>query len=220
MSTATTVRLLGLRTGRVQTFGPAGQPSAIGKMLVSGPLWLDKLGLQTDEQADQKNHGGLDKALHHYPNEHYANWAVELPDQSHLFHAGGFGENLSTRGLNEENICLGDTFQLGGALIQVSQGRTPCWKLNHRFGVPDMVRRVQNSGRTGWYYRVLTAGTVLPDDTLKLIERPCPAWTIARLFQTLNEKKPDRDALATLAKIDELAPGWREKALQRLSLAA
>lgn len=216
MSTASTFRLLGLRIGRVQTFGPAGQPSAISKMLVSGPLLLGKLGLQGDEQADQKHHGGLDKALHHYPFEHYASWAAALPDQAHLFHPGGFGENLCTQGLLEENVCLGDIFQLGGALIQVSQGRSPCWKLNHRFGVSDMAHRVTVSCRTGWYYRVLSSGSVGPHEPLTLLQRPYPDWPLARLFKQLHHSHPDRLALAELANLAVLSPSWRGKAMSRL----
>lgn len=216
MTTATDFRLLGLRIGRVQTFGPAGQPSAISKMPVSGPLLLDKLGLQGDEQADRKHHGGVDKALHHYPFEHYATWSAALPDQAHLFHPGGFGENLCTQGLHEENVCLGDIFRLGSGLIQVSQGRSPCWKLNHRFGISDMVHRVTVSGRSGWYYRVLAAGSVLPDEPLTLLQRPYPAWPLARLFKQLHHSNPDRHALAELAELAVLSPNWREKAANRL----
>lgn len=216
MSLATDYRQLGPRIGRVQTFGPAGQPSAIGKMPVSGPLLLGKLGLQGDEQADRKHHGGIDKALHLYPFEHYAFWAAALPDQAHLFHPGGFGENLCTQGLHEENVCLGDIFRLGSGLIQVSQGRSPCWKLNHRFGIGDMVHRVTVSGRGGWYCRVLTEGSVMPDDPLTLLQRPYPVWPLARLFRQLHHSNPDRQALAELAELAVLSPNWREKAANRL----
>jgi MOSC domain-containing protein YiiM len=209
-------RLLGLRIGRVQTFGPAGQMSGIAKTLVSGPIELGKQGLVGDEQADKLHHGGIDKALHHYPFEHYAAWAAALPEQAHLFHAGGFGENLSTQGLHEDNVCLGDIFLLGSALIQVSQGRTPCWKLNHRFGRSDMVHRVQISLRTGWYYRVLTAGSVMPDDPLTLMQRPYPDWPLTRLFRQLHHANPVPAALAEIAGLEVLSPSWREKALNRL----
>ncbi|MDP2788035.1 MAG: MOSC domain-containing protein [Pseudomonadota bacterium] len=209
--------LLSLRIGQVQAFGPAGQPSAIGKLAVSGRIAASKLGLAGDEQADSIHHGGIDKALHHYPFEHYAAWARELPAQAALFEAGGFGENLSTRGLDEGSVCLGDVFQIDSAIIQVSQGRKPCWKLNQRFGVADMARRVQDSGRTGWYYRVLVEGNIAPDAELTLIERPQPEWTLARLIKVIYHDQPDRQALAALAKLDILAPSWREMAKKRLA---
>ena len=217
MSAAISTRLLSLRVGRVQPFGPIGQPSAIGKQPVSGRIEVRKLGLAGDEQADSRHHGGIDKALHHYPYEHYAAWARELPAQAALFEAGGFGENLSTLGLVENTVCLGDVFQIGSAMVQVSQGRKPCWKLNHRFGIADMARRVQDSGRTGWYYRVLAEGNIAPDDELSLIERPHPDWTLARLIKVLYHDKPDRKALAALAELTILAPSWREMAEKRLT---
>jgi MOSC domain-containing protein YiiM len=210
-------RLLSLRIGKIQTFGPAGQPSAIVKLAVSGRVALRKFGLEGDEQADAQHHGGIDKALHHYPFEHYAAWTAELPEQAGLFQAGGFGENLSTLGMNENSVCLGDIFHIGNARIQVSQGRKPCWKLNHRFGIPDMARRVQDSGRTGWYYRVMDEGGIAPDDELTLIERPHPNWPLARLISVIYHDKSDRKALSELAKLEFLAPSWREMAEKRHS---
>lgn len=210
-------RLLALHVGKIQPFGPTGQPSAIGKKAVSGRIDVSSLGLAGDEQADTLHHGGIDKALHHYPCEHYAAWTSELPKQADLFTAGGFGENLSTRGLDEHNVCLGDVFRLGSALIQVSQGRKPCWKLNHRFGVSDMARRVQDSGRTGWYYRVLAAGNIAPDDEFMLIERPHSDWTLARLIRVIYHDKAEHKALAALAELSVLAPSWREMAAKRLA---
>jgi len=209
--------LLSLRIGRVQAFGPAGQPSAIGKQAVNDRVVVSKLGLAGDEQADRLHHGGIDKALHHYPCEHYAAWARELPVQADLFTAGGFGENLSTLGLDESNVCLGDVFQIGNAMLQVSQGRKPCWKLNQRFGVTDMARRVQDSGRTGWYYRVLAEGEIAPNDELTLIERPQPDWPLARLIKVIYHDQPDREALAALAELAVLAPSWREMVNKRLA---
>jgi MOSC domain-containing protein YiiM len=210
-------RLLSLRIGKIQAFGPADQPSAIVKQAVSGRVELSKLGLEGDKQADAQHHGGIDKALHHYPFEHYAAWTAELPKEAGLFQAGGFGENLSTLGMDENSVCLGDIFHIGSARIQVSQGRKPCWKLNHRFGIPDMARRVQDSGRTGWYYRVLDEGGIAPDDELTLIERPHPNWPLARLISVIYHDKPDRKALAELAMLEFLAPSWREMAEKRLS---
>jgi MOSC domain-containing protein YiiM len=217
MHAVISAKLLSLRIGRVQVFGPKGQPSAIDKQAVRSQVEVSTLGLVGDEQADTLHHGGIDKALHHYPFEHYKAWNYELPTRADLFKAGGFGENLCTLGVVEDSVCLGDVFQFGTAIVQVSQGRTPCWKLNHRFGIADMVRRVQDSGRTGWYYRVLAEGSIAPEDELSLIERPYPDWTLARLINVLHHDKPDRTALATLAELTVLASSWREKAEKRLT---
>lgn len=217
ISIADSFRLLSLRVGGIQDFGPDGQPSAIAKLPVDRALSVDASGLAQDQHADRVHHGGIDKALHHYPAEHYAVWAAELPQRAASFVIGGFGENISTLGLTEDNVCLGDIFQVGSVTLQVSQGRNPCWKLNHRFGVPDMVRRVQDSGRTGWYYRVLAAGCMAPEDALTLVERPLPEWSLARLFRVLHAARPDRHALEELAESSVLGASWREKACKRLS---
>ncbi|ACM00091.1 Pyridoxal kinase [Cereibacter sphaeroides KD131] len=168
------MRPLTLLTGRAAPLPGSDVLSGIGKTPVAGPLTLGREGFEGDEQADRRVHGGPEKAVHHYPSDHYESWRAELGDLPAILAPGGFGENLSTAGLTEAEVAVGDTFRLGGALIQVSQGRQPCWKLNHRFGVPDMARRVQLTGRTGWYYRVLEPGTVAPGDRLELIDRRAP----------------------------------------------
>jgi MOSC domain-containing protein YiiM len=214
------IGLLSPRVGGIALLGPGVSPgvisSAIEKRPVAGPIALTRLGLAGDAQADRRHHGGPDKALHHYPAQHYAAWRRELPGQADLFEPGGFGENLSTTGLSEENVCLGDIFRLGSATIQVSQGRQPCWKLNLRFALPDMARRVQEKGRTGWYYRVLEEGEVGPGDRLLQVARPHPDWPLARLLRLLHHDTLDRAGLAAIAELAVLAPGWRDIAAKRL----
>ena len=143
--------------GKVKDYD-GSRPSAIGKVQVDGELTLGDLGLEGDEQAEKKIHGGPDRALCHYPREHYAHWVLELPQQADLFCAPAFGENLSTEGLTEKNVYIGDIFRWGEALIQVTQPRSPCFKLNYHFAVSDMAQLMQNSGKTGWLYRVVAGG--------------------------------------------------------------
>lgn len=216
MTVSLATPLLSLHVGRIQALGPEGRPSAIDKEAVAGPLKVTRLGLEGDTQGAPEHHGGPDKALHHYPRDHYARWAAELAQAAALFLPGGFGENISTLGLTEDTVCLGDIFSLGSAVVQVSQGRSPCWKLNARFGIDDMARRVQDSGRTGWYYRVLEEGEAVAGGALALRHRPCPCWPLSRLWRVLNQTPIDREALAELAALEVLAPGWREKAHKRL----
>ena len=142
-----------------EPFGPRGQPSAIAKQPVASQ-YLDYTGFDSDQQGDPVHHGGPQKAVHHYAFEHYAAWQRELKaiDGVRNLAIGGFGENLSTLGLTEANVAIGDIFTLGDAVIQVSQPRQPCWKLGVRFNLAGMARKVQASGRTGWYYRVLQPG--------------------------------------------------------------
>ena len=156
--------------GKVRDYD-GSRPSAIGKIQVDGELTLGDLGLEGDEQAEKKIHGGPDRALCHYPREHYAHWARELPQQADLFCAPAFGENLSTEGLTEKNVYIGDIFRWGGALIQVTQPRSPCFKLNYHFAVSDMAQLMQNSGKTGWLYRVVAGGRVSSDAPLTLVSR-------------------------------------------------
>ncbi|RHZ93547.1 MOSC domain-containing protein [Cereibacter sphaeroides] len=208
--------LLTLLTGRAAPLSGSDVLSGIGKTPVAGPLTLGPEGFEGDEQADRRVHGGAEKAVHHYPADHYESWRAELGDLPTLLAPGGFGENLSTVRLTETEVAVGDTFRLGGALIQVSQGRQPCWKLNHRFGVPDMARRVQLTGRTGWYYRVLEPGTVAPGDRLQLIDRRAPDWTLRRLWQALYVDRMNLAELEGMAALDVLAEGWRNYAVRRL----
>lgn len=190
--------------------------SGIAKTPVTQALALSAEGVEGDQHGDRRVHGGPEKAVHHYPNEHYAAWAAELGDLPVLAAPGGFGENISTSGLTEEQVAVGDIFRLGTALVQVSQGRQPCWKLSRRFGVSDMARRVQDSGRTGWYYRVLQPGRVVPDDRIELIDRPAPDWTLRRVWHALYVDRLNQSELQGIADLDLLADGWRRYAVRRL----
>lgn len=205
-----------LLTGRAAPLPGSDTLSGIIKTPVERPLALGPEGFERDEQADRRVHGGVEKAVHHYPFEHYPVWRAELGDLPPLTTPGGFGENISAAGLTETGVAVGDTFRLGGALVQVSQGRQPCWKLNLRFGVPDMARRVQKSGRTGWYYRVLQPGTVAPGDRLELIDRVAPIWTLHRLWHALYVDRMNLDELEGIAGLEVLAEGWRKYARRRL----
>lgn len=147
------------------------RPSAIGKRLVDGELKLNELGLEGDQQAEKVIHGGPDRALCHYPREHYLHWAREFPEQAEQFNAPAFGENLSTCGLTEKNVYIGDIFRWGDALIQVTQPRSPCFKLNYHFGISDMAALLQQSGYCGWLYRVVMAGNVSTESPLELVSR-------------------------------------------------
>lgn len=205
-----------LLTGRAAPLPGSDALSGIVKLPVGRPLALGPEGLEGDEQADRRVHGGVEKAVHHYPFEHYAAWQAELGALPALAAPGGFGENISTSGLTEATVAVGDIFRLGSALLQVSQGRQPCWKLNRRFEVPDMARRVQQSGRTGWYYRVLQPGTVAPGDRLELLDRPAPDWTLHRLWHALYVDRLNKGELQGIAALGVLAEGWRKYAVRRL----
>jgi MOSC domain-containing protein YiiM len=210
------VRVDTLLTGALAPLGPREIPSGIIKTPVDGPTFLGSEGLVTDRQGDLKNHGGTDKAVHHYSIDHYATWSREIGTRDVLTRAGAFGENFSSAGLNERDIAIGDVFGVGSAIVEVSQGRLPCWKLNQRFDVPDMALRVQASGRTGWYYRVLQPGKIAPGDGLVPLDRVTPQWTIARLHRLFYIDPFSPEQLAEAAALTHLAEGWRKCARRRL----
>lgn len=210
------VPLLSLRIGAVAPLGPRAAPSGIAKSAVAVPLALSPTGFAGDRQGDPVRHGGPEKAVHHYPFEHYAGWVRDLGGHPLLDGPGAFGENLSTSGLAEDTVAVGDVFRLGAALIEVSQGRQPCWKLNERFGRTDMARLVQSTGRTGWYYRVLEPGIVAPQDSLVLEERRAPEWTLARIWRAFYVDTLNRAELSGIAALERLAEGWRDHARRRL----
>lgn len=208
--------LLSLHIGKVAPLGARGVPSGIVKSPVGHALALTGTGFTGDMQGDTVRHGGPEKAVHHYPFEHYADWMSDLGPHPLLAGPGAFGENLSTAGLTESMVAIGDVFELGTAVLEVSQGRQPCWKLNERFARTEMARLVQSTGRTGWYYRVLTPGTVSPADRLILRERRAPEWTLTRIWRAFYIDPLNRTELVGIAKLERLAESWRSHAARRL----
>ena len=208
-----------LLTGKAQPYTRPGSHSGIAKQPRTDKVWISPIGLEGDEQGDLRVHGGPDKAVHHYAFEHYALWRDELGALPLLEAPGAFGENISTRGLTEAEVCLGDRFTLGSALLEVSQGRQPCWKLNDRFGVADMARRVQSTGRSGWYYRVLRPGLAQAGDVLTLVERPHADWPLQRLADLLYQRVLS-PALLEPALALPLVPSHRKLIERRMALGA
>lgn len=206
-----------VRVGQIRPLGPKGVPSGIQKEPVAGPIMAHTTGLEGDEQGDRRHHGGPDKALHAYAAAHYSLWAADLPDCTPLLRLGAFGENLVVEGAVEADICLGDRWRIGGTLLEVSQARQPCWRLNLRFGRPDMARLVQASGRTGWYFRVIEAGAIEPRQTARLVARPHPEWSLDRVACLLYRDPLNRAALEAFAALPELPETWRNLAQARLS---
>lgn len=208
-------RLDYLLTGGLSPLGPNAVPSGIGKQPVAS-AFLGETGFAGDQQGDRKRHGGAEKAVHQYPLDHYPAWRSELGDCGLLESPGAFGENLAVADIDERSVCVGDIWSLGEAVVQVSQGRQPCWRLNERFGIRDMARRVQASGRTGWYYRVLKPGRVDAGCRMRLIERPHPAWPLSRLIRTFYVHRRDPAALQAIAGLEALSESWRRIARRRL----
>ncbi|MFS1934194.1 MOSC domain-containing protein [Vibrio splendidus] len=184
-----------------------GAKSAIDKQVLSERQYATELGFANDEQGDPRFHGGIQKALHIYPSEHYPVWQEELGDKIIFQSAGAFGENLSSSGITEHSICLKDKIRIGSTLLEVSQGRMPCWKLNVRFDQNDMARRLQDTLRTGWYFRVLEEGDIGAGDEIILCERPYPEWPLTRIMGAVFTGCLDKQDLKELAELP-LVESW------------
>lgn len=157
-------------TGAIRETARCGR-SAIEKRQTDGIIALGSTGLAGDEQAEKAFHGGPDRALCHYPREHYDYWKMMYPEIEERFVAPFFGENISTAGMTEETVFIGDIYQWGSAFIQVTQPRSPCYKLNPLTDVADFAQVMQDTGRTGWLYRVIGKGDVSSQKPLSLLTR-------------------------------------------------
>ncbi|MDG3007926.1 MOSC domain-containing protein [Paludisphaera mucosa] len=218
-----TAVLSSIQVGRPRDLGAEGAADPMDRPWVSGfwkepavgPVALRSTNLDGDGQADLENHGGVDKAVCCYPAAHYPDWRRELglPDMAF----GAFGENFTIAGLAEGDVCIGDVFRVGEAVVQVSQPRQPCWKLARRWKIKTLTLLVQDSGRTGWYFRVVTEGLVAAGSPLVLVERPHPDWSIARANTIMHHDKADRAGAADLAALPALSASWKATLGNRLA---
>ena len=209
-----------LLIGQPKPFHADGTMSAMARMPVDRPVFLGKHGFAGDQVADPTVHGGADKAVHFYPAEHYPKWIAHFAAENFVLplldQAGAFGENISACGLLEDNLRIGDQFRLGRAVVEVAQGRQPCWKLDHHFGVHGLSGAVINSGRCGGYFRVIEEGEVAPGDRIEQLHAAGHDWTIARTFHLLigggHRAAGAKSALQALTTLETLADSWRSRA--------
>jgi MOSC domain-containing protein YiiM len=188
--------------------------SAIHKQPVTARIYLSRLNFDGDSQADLKFHGGPDKAVCAYSHDHYSYWEQELKQPLGI---PAFGENLTIQGLTEQDVCIGDEFQLGEALLQVSQPRQPCHKLAKKLGVADMAVRVQETGYTGFYFRVLREGWVEPGSPLRLIRSHPGEVTVSYANRIKYIDRNDEEGIRKLLAVEELSGSWRESLSKRIT---
>lgn len=188
--------------------------SGMFKNEATGEVWLSETGLVGDEVADKKNHGGPEKAIFCYPIKHYTFWQEKYERKDITM--GGMGENFAVLEMDEFSVCIGDTYEVGDAVIQVSQPRQPCWKPARRFDILDLALQIQNTGRTGWYFRVLKEGYVKADSPIHLIERPYPQWSIQAANEVMHFHKDDLLMADELASCELLAESWVRRLKKRL----
>lgn len=197
-----------------------GFPSAIFKSEVFGELWLGPEGLEGDEQASPKIHGGAERALLQYPSIHYDWWKIRYPAKRDLFKPALFGENLSDNRWHEKNICIGDIFRWGDAVIQVSQPRSPCYKLSRRTGCDTLALAMQQNARCGWLYRVLQPGTVGAGMPFRFAER-ISSVTVHEVMSVMFGNETGSPSMRSgdwqrLAETEGLSARWRKTLFRRI----
>ncbi len=204
--------LISLNVGQPRALRRAGRTtlSSIVKSPISDALRLNATGLEGDAQADQKQHGGPDRAVCVYPLEHYPFWVKRL---SRPLEPAAFGENFSVWGLTEQNACIGDVYRIGaessGAVVQISEPRGLCEKLGLRHRAPKLQGWVKETGFTGFYCRVLEPGEVAPGETIHLLERSREAVTVAEANRAMHDEHPDEGTLERVIASHALSSGWR-----------
>jgi len=192
--------------------------TGIFKQPVSGPVQLRTLNLDGDRQADLSAHGGPYKAVYGYPSEHYPFWRQELPGVDLPW--GMFGENFTTSGLAEDELHVGDRFQIGAAIVMVRQPRTPCYKLAAKFQRDDILQRFLLSGRSGFYFSVEQEGSVAVEDTIQLLTRNQGGITISELNRLFVREKYNQDLIRKAVGTEALPENWREYLSERLDQPA
>ena len=210
------MKLISLNTGRPRDVEVHGRTvrTSIWKSPRAGRLHVSTLNIAGDEQSDLASHGGTYKAVYCYPSEHYEYWRRELPEADLPW--GVFGENLTTEGLLETDVRIGDRLEIGSAEFLVTQPRQPCFKLGIRFGRDDMVTRFVASGRSGFYVRVVREGDVASGDGIRLAERAAGSITVNEIFTLHFDDNGPHDRLRHAAGAPGLSPSWKESFLKRL----
>jgi MOSC domain-containing protein YiiM len=197
--------LLDVRTGHARRIG--GHVTAYGKESRAGPVMAHALGLEGDEVANTRVHGGPEKAVYAYPASRYPLWRQEHPAHADRLVPGAFGENLLIDGLDEGSAHVGDRWRVGTVLLEICQPRQPCATLARWFDDPGMVKAMVENGRSGWYCRVVEPGVLVAGDVLALEHRPEGAWPIAEVLRASYAPRDAQDLLA-LSQAPGLATSW------------
>lgn len=209
-------RVVSLQAGpvREEQFGSKRMTTAIRKATVAGIRRIGTLGVEGDQQADLRCHGGPSRALCCYVREHQETWSRTwgrevLP--------GEFGENLTIRGLDESTVHIGDRFRFGTALIEIASARGPCATLAARLAVPDVVRLIRANGWTGWYCRVVEEGQGGAGAPLEEVYRHPAAISVAEAYRIKLNKEGPADEVRRLLGVEALCPEWRRGLEARLA---
>jgi len=206
-----------LFAGGIGILGEEGHRSGIFKSRIEAEARVLAHGIVGDEHADRRVHGGPEKAVHHFAAENYVRLTAAFPQIAHALIPGSLGENVSTYGMDERGVHIGDIYLVGSSVtLQVSQPRSPCWKINHRFSVDGMSLHVAREHMTGWYYRVIEAGVIRPGDTMTLLERATDRFSIDAFWTVQSAHSPQIDDMEALIAIDGLAREWKQRLTERV----
>jgi MOSC domain-containing protein YiiM len=204
------MKILSISVGRPREVESRGKRvlTSIFKEPVAGGVWARALNLDGDEQSDLSVHGGPDKAVYVYPSEHYAYWRAQLPGIELPW--GAFGENLTSEGLSETAVHIGDLVSIGAAEFVVTQPRLPCFKLGIRFGRLDMVRRFQQNGRTGFYLAVRREGVIAAGDDVRLVPGEQHGVSVADIVRLYTSHDGEQALLRRAVALTALPESWRD----------
>jgi MOSC domain-containing protein YiiM len=210
------MQLVSVNVGLPQTITWKGRTVQTGifKTPTNGRVRVRTLNLAGDRQADLSVHGGPDKAIYVYPSEHYDYWRGEFPIMELPW--GMFGENLTTTGLLEGAVNVGDTFRIGSAVAMVTQPRVPCYKLAAKFGREDIVKRFLASGRSGFYLKVMQEGEVGVGDAIELISRDGHAVTVEDVANLYRDGPDQVSLLQRVVQVEALPENWRDHFQQQI----
>ncbi|MEQ5977751.1 MOSC domain-containing protein [Bacillus cereus] len=202
-------QLLSLNIGlpKEVTYGGKVIHTGINKKQVKEPVYLSFVKFNGDGQADLVHHGGVDKAVCVYTGDHYPYWEKEL-NQDLVY--GAFGENITVSGMREEDVCIGDTFELGQAIVQVTQPRQPCFKLAKKYNIPKLPLYFQETGYTGFYFRVLKEGWVSSVDTLKKLQSDPKGVSVAFANRIMHKEKQNIEGVKRILEVNALSCSWRK----------
>jgi MOSC domain-containing protein YiiM len=182
--------------------------TGIFKEPVAGAVQVKKLNLAGDRQADLRVHGGTYKAVYGYPAEHYPFWREAFPEME--LPCGSFGENLTTEGLSETTLCVGDRVRAGSALLMVTQPRMPCYKLAMKFDRDDMIKRFLASERSGFYFAVMEEGEVEAGSNIEWVSHDPQQVRIVDILRMYLGHTRDRELFARALRAEGLPESWKE----------
>ena len=215
LAEATMITIASIQVGNVITEGDPHTRDVLTrqwttgfyKQPVAGPVKVQSMGIVGDAVADTRHHGGVDKAILCYANSHYRLWNAEHPDRD--MSPGALGENLTVDACDESSVFIGDRYRVGTCELEISQPRQPCWKIARRWGIKTLTKEVTQTGRTGWYVRVVREGTFQSGDSFERLDRPNENWSVRRANDVLFGREVDRMAVIELMNLKELADDWK-----------